>query len=96
MCRRATIRLFAASIGSCVAGLVRLAQTTGLDWRHIGNSAIDLRLPSVATGPVDRVWYSTRWIRFYMRARHPAGLSRPSNFEQWQRGSGIEDFPPDA
>lgn len=29
-----------------------------LDWRHVGNSAIDLGLPAVATGPFARVWYS--------------------------------------
>jgi uncharacterized protein (TIGR03437 family) len=28
------------------------------DWRHIGNSAIELGLPAPATGPINRVWYS--------------------------------------
>ena len=32
------------------------AQTSG--WRSVGNSSIDLSLAGLATGPVNRVWYS--------------------------------------
>jgi len=29
-----------------------------VDWRHVGNSAINRSLAGLATGPVDRVWFS--------------------------------------
>jgi uncharacterized protein (TIGR03437 family) len=38
---------------------------TALDWRHVGNSAIDLGLAAVATGPVTRVWYSPDGIQVF-------------------------------
>jgi len=84
MCRRATIRLIGATaILSAVPGYC-WAQTAGLDWRHIGNAAIDLPLPSVATGPVDRVWYSGDGSVLY--ARTVSGrIFQTSDFDQWQR-----------
>src|SRR6266478_5996584 len=57
MCRKVTIRILAATGVLMSVGFV-FAQSPVLDWRHIGNSAVELSLPSVATGPVDRVWYS--------------------------------------
>src|SRR5579871_1647432 len=85
MCRGATIRFLVATI---IVAAVPLgygwAQTTGLDWRHIGNAAIDLPLPSVATGPVDRVWYSADGSVLY--ARTVSGrIFQTSDFDQWQR-----------
>ena len=35
-----------------------LCAQTEVAWRHLGNSALDLGLAAVTTGPVDRVWYS--------------------------------------
>lgn len=61
-----------------------LAQTADLDWRHIGNSALDLGLPSVATGPVDRVWYSADGSTLYART-HSGRTYQTSDFEQWRR-----------
>lgn len=52
-----------------LAGLVLAATAAAQapDWRRVGNSALDLELAGLATGPVDRVWYSTGgeqiWIR---------------------------------
>jgi hypothetical protein len=84
MCRRATIRLIGTTaILAAVPGYC-WAQTAGLDWRHIGNAAIDLPLPSVATGPVDRVWYSGDGSVLY--ARTVSGrIFQTSDFDQWQR-----------
>ncbi len=85
MCRPATIRLIVATgILAAVPGGYLWAQSAGLDWRHIGNAAIDLPLPSVATGPVDRVWYSGDGSVLY--ARTVSGrIFQTSNFDQWQR-----------
>jgi len=43
-----------------LAGLVLAASVAAQapDWRRVGNSALDLDLAGLATGPVDRVWYS--------------------------------------
>ncbi len=56
-------------IGSCwlspLAGVGR--QTGVIGWRHVGNSAMDLALPSLATGAVDRVWYSVDGSSLYAK-----------------------------
>ncbi|HEX6896423.1 MAG TPA: hypothetical protein VF146_14190, partial [Bryobacteraceae bacterium] len=82
MCRTATIRLL-ASIGVLVAGVGSFAQNLSIDWRHIGNSAIDWGLPSVATGPVSRVWYSTDGSVLYARTA-TGRIYQTSDFERWE------------
>jgi len=57
MCHRGTIRS-ASWIWAWLAFAAALAAQDRLDWRRVGNGAIDLALPSVATGPVDAVWFS--------------------------------------
>jgi len=42
-----------------------VAQTP--DWRRVGNAAIDLELAGLATGPVERVWYSSTGDRISIR-----------------------------
>ncbi len=37
------------------------------DWRRIGGTAVDYSLASVATGPVDRVWFSADGERVFIR-----------------------------
>jgi hypothetical protein len=75
-----------AVLGLALAGLSVLAQntTSGLqfDWRHIGNSAIELALPSAATGPVDRVWYSSDGTTLYARTRSGRTF-QTADFETW-------------
>jgi len=87
MSRRATVRAVSVPIrAGCVCALlaaVAWGQTIGVGWRHIGNSAIDLALPSVATGAVDRVWYSSDGSNLY--ARTVSGrIFQTSDFEQWK------------
>lgn len=93
MCRRATIR-FLATLGVLAAsGWYAWAQTPNLDWRRIGNSAIELALPSVATGAVDRVWYSEDGSRLY--ARMASGRTfETTDFEQWRRVQDPSIAPP--
>jgi uncharacterized protein (TIGR03437 family) len=93
MCRRATIRLIAATVVLAAPGWYAWSQTTGLDWRHIGNAAIDLPLPSVATGPVDRVWYSSDGSVLY--ARTASGrIFQTSSFDRWQIVQDSKIVPP--
>jgi uncharacterized protein (TIGR03437 family) len=58
------------------------------EWRHIGNAAIDMALPAVATGPVDRVWFSADGSVLYARSR--SGRTFQTNdFEQWRLSTGV-------
>ena len=84
MCQRATIRAFAtAAVLLATAGAIS-AQNLGIDWRHIGNSAIELGLPSVATGPVSRVWYSTDGSVLSVRTGD-GRIYQTSDFERWRQ-----------
>jgi uncharacterized protein (TIGR03437 family) len=86
MCRRATIRVVGcaalAALPWCVLGPA-WGQGTGVGWRHVGNSAIESALPSVATGPVDRVWYSPDGLNLFAKTASRR-VFRTADFEQWQ------------
>lgn len=86
MCRIATA-------GRCTAGILLLhalsigisaAQTTdsALEWRHIGNASIDAALPSLATGPVSRVWYSNDGTSLYAQTQN-GRIWTTGDFETW-------------
>ena len=94
MCREATIRtLVSLAAAWALASSPAGAQPAGLEWRHIGNSAIEMALPSVATGPVDRVWYSEDGARLY--ARTSSGrVFATDDFEQWKIASDGNAPPP--
>jgi uncharacterized protein (TIGR03437 family) len=98
MYRRVTL-LRTAVLGLASAGLAALAQIPAagpqLDWRHIGNSAIELALPSAATGPVDRVWYSSDGATLYARTRSGRTF-QTADFETWAAVSGAPSAPPPA
>jgi len=84
MCRRATIRAITIVGLLAAPAWYAWAEAPALDWRHIGNAAIEMSLPSVATGPVDRVWYSPDGSTLF--ARTSAGhIFETTSFEQWQR-----------
>jgi uncharacterized protein (TIGR03437 family) len=52
------------------------------DWRRIGNSAIDLSLAGVGTGPIVRVWYSEDGVR--LNARTSSGrVFQTEDLETW-------------
>lgn len=53
------------------------------DWRHIGNSAIELALASPASGPVARVWYSPEGTRLFAQTAY-GRVFETANFESWQ------------
>jgi uncharacterized protein (TIGR03437 family) len=93
MCRRATSRFLTsgALVGAFI--LSAQAQPVSLDWRHIGNAAIELSMPSVATGPVGRVWYSDDGSLLY--ARTVSGrIFVTTDFEQWKLAQDQSIIPP--
>jgi uncharacterized protein (TIGR03437 family) len=69
-------------------------QETGVGWRHVGNSAIEMgQLPSAATGPVDRVWHSPDGSSLF--AKTASGrVFETSDFEQWQLVTDARATPP--
>jgi uncharacterized protein (TIGR03437 family) len=95
MCRRATIRILGlAALPWCVLGPA-WGQGTSPGWRHVGNSAIQMGLPSAATGPVDRVWYSPDGLSLF--AKTASGrVFRTPDFERWQLVTDGRANPPAA
>jgi uncharacterized protein (TIGR03437 family) len=53
------------------------------DWRHIGNALIDRELAGLATGPVDRVWYSQDGSRILIQTA--SGRVWESDLESWKQ-----------
>jgi uncharacterized protein (TIGR03437 family) len=102
MCRGATIWAVRyaglATVPWCALWLASLGpvwgQGTGVSWRHVGNSAIESgQLPSEATGPVDRVWYSPDGASLF--AKTASGrIFRTPDFEQWHLVTDAKISPP--
>lgn len=82
MCRKATV-VWSLALG--IASLTpALAQDSRVqDWRHTGNSAVDLGLPSVATGAVSRVWYSQDGSALFALTAN-GHIFETADFEQWR------------
>src|SRR5215475_11679886 len=95
MCRRATFRRFVGRItaAGAILALPGAWAQSRLDWRHIGNSAIDLPSPSLATGPVDRVWYSADGSALYAHTLS-GRIFETTTFDQWKRVSDSRIIPP--
>ncbi len=75
------------------AGQLAFGQASAIEWRHIGNSAVELALPSVATGAVNRVWYSADGSSLY--ARTGSGrIFETNDFESWKRVAEGKLGPP--
>ena len=74
----AVVLATSAVFGQSAPGPVRT------DWRHIGNSAIDIGLAGVATGPIDRVWYSEDGSTLFVRTRSGGGIFSTEDFETWK------------
>ena len=78
--QRAPVAFAALSLLAVPSFAQRLTQT---DWRHIGNSALELGLPGIATGPVDRVWYSEDGSTLFVHTR-ASGTFVTDDFETWK------------
>lgn len=72
------------------------AQTGGAQsaWRHIGNSAVDMRLAGVATGPATRIWFSEDGSTLFVLCKNQTVFSTV-DFEKWSR-SRVLPPPPAA
>jgi uncharacterized protein (TIGR03437 family) len=94
--KNATYRILAATVllapgvlAQAPAALPGLAQSglaqpglAQVDWRHVGNSAIDRSLAGLATGPVDRVWFSSVGS---LLIHTPSGrVFETTDFEAWK------------
>ncbi len=68
------------------------AQSVAPEWRRIGNSAIEMALPSLASGPVDRVWFSADGSSLFVRSA--TGLIFESqDLEQWRTADSRSVVP---
>jgi uncharacterized protein (TIGR03437 family) len=83
MGRRATVALL-VSVG--------LWAQSPSDWRHLGNSLLDLSLAGLATGPVERVWYSADGgTLFLSTASHKT--FQTTDLDTWTSAAGVS-VPP--
>ena len=83
MCHKATIRrAVCLSLAFELAGSFAAAQIPA-DWRRVGSTTLDLSLASVASGPVERVWFSEDGVRLFVRTGLKHTYST-SDFEHWQ------------
>ncbi len=87
MYKSATVRILAATV---VASLGLSAQTT---WRPLGNTLIDRSLAGLASGPIDRVWYSPDGSQLLIHT--PSGkVFATSDFETWRPATGTPPANP--
>jgi uncharacterized protein (TIGR03437 family) len=94
-----------ATLGLGLAALVLAASAAepvkgqAPDWRRVGNAAIDLQLAGLATGPVDRVWYSPAADQLFIRSSsgYSSGkLFESNDFDQWATAPADTIVPPVA
>lgn len=99
MYRRATVRRFRSwGLGIWVLALLprleaQSAPARNIGWRHIGNAAIEMALPGLATGAVDRVWYSPDGARLYAHTASGRIFST-ADFDQWRLVTDPKISPP--
>jgi uncharacterized protein (TIGR03437 family) len=82
------------------AGLVAIALASAAvgqtsEWRRVGNAAMDLELAGLATGPVDRVLYSTAGDQLLIRTLS-GKLFETNDFDQWVAAPANLILPPAA
>src|ERR1700678_2479574 len=65
------------------------------NWRQIGNTLIDRSLAGLASGPVDRVWYTADGSQLLIRTAS-GSVFATSDFETWQPGSAAPPATPPA
>ncbi|MEP7353297.1 MAG: hypothetical protein ABI824_08730 [Acidobacteriota bacterium] len=61
-------------------------------WRHVGNSLVALDLAGLATGPVDRVWYTDGGDRLLVRssvADAQGQVFETTDFETWHSARAV-------
>ena len=88
-----------ATLGLGLVGLALAAAVSGQsvgqtpDWRRVGNAAMDLQLAGLATGPVDRVWYSPAGDQLFIRSAS-GKLFESNDFDRWAAAPADTAVPP--
>ncbi len=81
----ATTRIWIATVLAVSGVYAQSVNPAATDWRHIGNAAIDLSLAGLATGPVDRAWYSADGsLLIHTVSGH---VFETADFETWKTSS---------
>lgn len=88
---RGTLRAIAALAAT---GFVWAQAPAVPDWRHIGNSAVELSLASPASGSVSRVWYSPDGARLYAQTAD-GRVFETADFEKWNPSTATAPAPAD-
>ncbi len=93
MCHKGTVSQWRYLLGAVLsvgsAGILA-AQTAPVEWRRVGNPAIELGLASPATGRVDAVWYSADGGKLF--ARTGAGrVFETIDYESWTPSQGASE-----
>ncbi|MGA3187517.1 MAG: hypothetical protein ABSF22_10445 [Bryobacteraceae bacterium] len=92
MDKSATVRVLAATLWLALGLDAQTPSTDAPNWRQIGNALIDRSLAGLASGPVDRVWYSADGSQLLIRT--PSGsVFATSDFEAWQPASAVAPAP---
>jgi uncharacterized protein (TIGR03437 family) len=87
VCHKGTVSRWRYLLGALLAAGIPAAQTAPVEWRRVGNPAMEVGLASPATGSVETVWYSTDGARLYARTR--AGrVFETIDFENWTPAQG--------
>ena len=91
MYKIATVLRRAALVAFSLPLLAQVRQ----DWRHVGNSAVELGLADLATGPVDRAWYSANVTGLQIRTNSGRNFETV-DFDTWQALPADALVPPVA
>ena len=91
MCRKVSIHLAVAALAAFASAPTLLGQAA-MQWRRIGNAALNLGLPGLASGPVSRVWYSPDARQLYARTAEGQTFVT-EDLEQWTLAANPPDPP---
>lgn len=81
------------SVGLVAIALAAAAAGQTPDWRRVGNAAMDLELAGLATGPVDRVWYSPAGDQLLIQTLS-GKLFETNDFDRWVAAPTNLPIPP--
>ena len=83
--------------GLSVLALAATGRAQTPEWRRVGNAAMELQLAGLATGPVDRVWYSPAGDQLFIRSssgNSPGKLLESNDFDKWSAAPSDTVVPP--
>ncbi|HMC59192.1 MAG TPA: hypothetical protein VKJ01_08380, partial [Candidatus Solibacter sp.] len=94
MCHKGTFRHTLRLFGLVLALAHLAAAQTGTQWRKVGSFAAEFMLASPATGPVDRVWFSSDGGLLYARTHSGKVLQTPDYTTWTPAASAVEPAEP--